>query len=57
MQCCTTPHSCFLLQYYFGDQIKKNKIGWARGKYGRWERCLQGFAAISGKEITKKNYA
>jgi len=45
----------FLMYYYSGDQIEKNKTGWAHGTYGRWEMCLQGFAVISGKEITKKN--
>ena len=47
----------FLMYYYSGDQIEKNKTGWAHGTYGRWEMCLQGFAVISGKEITKKNQA
>jgi len=52
---CTTSHSCLFPHYYSGDQVEKNKIGGACGTYGRRERCLQGFAAIWSKEITRKN--
>ena len=26
--------------YHPGDQVKKNEMGVARGKYGREERCI-----------------
>jgi len=45
----------FITDYYSGDQIQKNKIGWACGTYGRRERCLQGSTATSGEVITRKN--
>jgi hypothetical protein len=45
-----------LTKYHSGVQIKKNKIGWTSGTYGRQERCTQGFGEVTrGKENTCKN--
>jgi len=35
--------STLLTKHYFGDQIKKNKMGWACSTYGGEERHIQGF--------------
>ena len=32
-----------LLTKYLGDQIEKNELGGACGRYGGDERCIQGF--------------
>jgi hypothetical protein len=32
-----------LTQYYSGDKIEKNEMGWSCRAYGGEERCLQGF--------------
>ena len=32
-----------LMMYYLGDQMKKNEVGRACGKYGRQERFVEGF--------------
>ena len=32
-----------LTKYFSGDKIEKNEMGGACGKYGREERCIQGF--------------
>jgi hypothetical protein len=32
-----------LTKYFSGDEIKKNEIGWARGMYGREDKCIIGF--------------
>jgi hypothetical protein len=38
-----------------GDQIKKNEMGGACGKYGRQERCIQDLGwETSWKEVTHK---
>jgi hypothetical protein len=31
------------MKYYSGDQIQKNEMGEACGRYGRQERCIEGF--------------
>jgi hypothetical protein len=44
-----------LAKYFLGDQIKKNEMGGACGKYERQERCIQGFGGETrGKETTCK---
>jgi len=39
---CVT-RSFMLNKYYMGDQVKKNEMGGACGKYGRQERCIKLF--------------
>jgi len=44
---------CISDQKHWGDQIKKNEMGWSCGMYGGKERCIQGFGwEICGKETT-----
>ena len=38
-----TSYLVILTKYNVGGEIKKNKTGGACGKYGRQERCIQGF--------------
>jgi hypothetical protein len=46
---------CTPYQYYSGDRIKKNEVGWACGTYEGQERFIRGFAGEAlGKETTGK---
>jgi len=38
-----TSYHVILTKYYVGGEIKKNETGGECGKYGRQERCIQGF--------------
>jgi hypothetical protein len=44
---------CTSHQYYLGDQIKKNEMGWACDTYGGEERCIQDFG---GKTLGTQTY-
>ena len=47
-----------LIQYYSGDQMKKNEMGGECRTYGVEQRCIQGFyGEIWGKETTWKTQA
>ena len=47
--------SILLTQYFAGDKIEKNEMGWACGSYGGGEGGVQGLGGETrGKETTEE---
>jgi hypothetical protein len=45
--------SAVLTEYYLGDKIRKNGMGWTCGRYGGVKRSIQGFGwETREKDIT-----